>query len=366
MASPFAVTCSAKGGSAITRWSVSLDGVSVFTASNVSSIATSISASAATHSLAIKAQDLNGASATIKDTITVSSPATTSSSVAPLQITTTTLPSGTVGTSYSSALQAAGGTAPYAWSVVSGSLPAGLALSTRRERQRHSQFRRAGHVYAASERFGGLAASSHRGTDDHGQCASGCEPCDHIDQLADGDCGHGLQRDADGIRRHAALHLDIGKRPTAQRHESVRRRSHFRHHFGYRHVSVHRGSDAMRPTLRPPPLQPHRRRAEQHSGIHPLVCSNSFWNTPISASASVDPNSASMISYCHLPVCVRCSPRQRQCLGTELRLRDCQFEDIHGCLHRVLQQFDHGPSDSCGHLAKHGFRRPSVGHQWRE
>ncbi len=156
VASPFTVTCSAKGGSAITHWTVSLDGVSVYTASNVSSIATSISASAATHTLAIKAQDLGGASATMKDTITVSSPAT----IVPLQIKTTTLPSGTVGTSYSGSLQATGGAAPYAWSVVSGSLPAGLALSTGGECQRHPQFRRAGHVYASSKGFGGLAAAA--------------------------------------------------------------------------------------------------------------------------------------------------------------------------------------------------------------
>ncbi len=128
VASPFAVTCSAKGGSAITRWNISLDGVSVFTVSNVSSIATSISASAATHSLAIEAQDLHGASATITDKITVRSSATTN--VAPLQVTTATLPSGTLGTSYSAALHATGGTAPYTWSVVSDSLPAGLALTS--------------------------------------------------------------------------------------------------------------------------------------------------------------------------------------------------------------------------------------------
>jgi hypothetical protein len=51
-------------------------------------------------------------------------------SIAPLQITTTTLPGGTVNTSYSAALHATGGTAPYGWSAVSGSLPAGLALTT--------------------------------------------------------------------------------------------------------------------------------------------------------------------------------------------------------------------------------------------
>jgi Putative Ig domain len=43
-----------------------------------------------------------------------------------LSVTTTALPSGTVGASYSAHLSAAGGFAPYSWSIVSGSLPGGL------------------------------------------------------------------------------------------------------------------------------------------------------------------------------------------------------------------------------------------------
>ncbi len=44
--------------------------------------------------------------------------------------TTSPLPSGMVGTSYSQTLAATGGTAPYTWALVSGSLPAGLSLSS--------------------------------------------------------------------------------------------------------------------------------------------------------------------------------------------------------------------------------------------
>jgi hypothetical protein len=47
---------------------------------------------------------------------------------AALEITTVSLPAGTVGTAYSQSLGAANGTAPYTWSVVSG-MPAGLTLS---------------------------------------------------------------------------------------------------------------------------------------------------------------------------------------------------------------------------------------------
>ena len=49
---------------------------------------------------------------------------------ADLNVTTTTLPAGTVGTAYSQALAATGGLTPYSWSLVSGTLPSGLALSS--------------------------------------------------------------------------------------------------------------------------------------------------------------------------------------------------------------------------------------------
>ena len=57
---------------------------------------------------------------------------TLSLTIAPpaLLITTSSLPNGQVGTAYSVSLAASGGTPPYTWSLISGSLPAGLSLST--------------------------------------------------------------------------------------------------------------------------------------------------------------------------------------------------------------------------------------------
>ena len=49
---------------------------------------------------------------------------------ASLTITTTSLPSGTVGVAYNTTLAPTGGTAPYSWTVASGQLPPGLALGT--------------------------------------------------------------------------------------------------------------------------------------------------------------------------------------------------------------------------------------------
>jgi hypothetical protein len=48
--------------------------------------------------------------------------------VAPVSVTTTSLPNGTIGASYSQTLQAAGGQSPYTWTLVQGSLPTGLSL----------------------------------------------------------------------------------------------------------------------------------------------------------------------------------------------------------------------------------------------
>lgn len=49
---------------------------------------------------------------------------------APLSVETTSLPTATVGDAYSQSLLLLGGTAPYDWTLLSGSLPSGLGLST--------------------------------------------------------------------------------------------------------------------------------------------------------------------------------------------------------------------------------------------
>lgn len=78
-------------------------------------------ATAAATSFSVTVTDSTGASANQQFTIAIV--------IAPT-ITTTTLPNGTPGVAYSQILTASGGTTPYKWSVLTGTLPGGLTLST--------------------------------------------------------------------------------------------------------------------------------------------------------------------------------------------------------------------------------------------
>ncbi len=127
--SSYNAVLSASGGSAPYRWSVSsgsLPNGLLLTSS------TGVISGTATQSgsfpFTVQAQDSSSPvqTATHQYTISVSA----SSSGSSISITTSSMPPGTVGTSYSKTLTASGGTSPYSWTIVSGTLPAGLSLNS--------------------------------------------------------------------------------------------------------------------------------------------------------------------------------------------------------------------------------------------
>ena len=66
----------------------------------------------------------------VKDAINVTIAKTLSITISgPLTISTVSLPTGTIGTTYSQTVTATGGKTPYTWSIKAGSLPAGLSLA---------------------------------------------------------------------------------------------------------------------------------------------------------------------------------------------------------------------------------------------
>lgn len=114
-------TLSAVGGASPYTWSISSGslpaGLTLSSAGAISGTPTTAGAS----TFAVKVTDSTGVTATQSFTLTV---------VAPLAITTTTLPNGTAGTLYPTAtIAATGGSGTVSFAVTSGTLPTGLTLS---------------------------------------------------------------------------------------------------------------------------------------------------------------------------------------------------------------------------------------------
>lgn len=120
----YAVTLAASGGTAPYTWSLASgalpSGLSLSSTGAISGTPTAgVSAGALTVEVTDAENPAQSATATLALTI----------ASATLVITTTSLPSGQVGAGYSANLAATGGTAPYTWSLTSGTLPGGLSLN---------------------------------------------------------------------------------------------------------------------------------------------------------------------------------------------------------------------------------------------
>ena len=122
MGAAYSQSLSATGGTGGYTWSVSTGslpaGLSLSSAGAISGTPTA----PGTASFTVQVTDSANTSTTKPLSIAVAPAA--------LSITTSSLPGGTVGASYSQSLSATGGTGGYTWSVSTGSLPAGLSLAT--------------------------------------------------------------------------------------------------------------------------------------------------------------------------------------------------------------------------------------------
>jgi CHAP domain/Putative Ig domain len=118
---PYSATLTASGGKAPYTWSISTGGLPAGLSLSTSGDIVGTPTAAGTSSIKVKVTDSSSPvlSGTKKYTVRVT-----------LGVSPATLPSGVVGQPYSESLTATGGTAPYTWTILSGALPTGLALSS--------------------------------------------------------------------------------------------------------------------------------------------------------------------------------------------------------------------------------------------
>jgi hypothetical protein len=119
---PYSVTLAATGGTPGYTWSVADGSVPAGLTLGSSGVLSGTPTAAATFNFTVRVVDAAQISAIKVFALTIRPPA--------LSITTTSpLAGGTAGTAYTTNLTAAGGTPPYSWSVITGTLPGGLTLS---------------------------------------------------------------------------------------------------------------------------------------------------------------------------------------------------------------------------------------------
>jgi hypothetical protein len=123
--SAYSATLSATGGTAPYAWAL-VSGTALPAGLTLSSgVISGTPTNAGTSNFTVRVTDASTPTQTATQALSmVIKPATR-----PVSITSSSLPTATAGAPYSATLTATGGTAPYAWTLVSGTLPAGLTLS---------------------------------------------------------------------------------------------------------------------------------------------------------------------------------------------------------------------------------------------
>ncbi len=125
VSSTYAATLTASGGTSPYTWSVSSGTLPAGLSLSASSgQITGTPTQNGTSTFTIQVKDSSSPAQTATESLSITIAAT------PVQISNASVPSGQVGTAYSTTLAASGGTTPYSWTISSGALPAGLTLST--------------------------------------------------------------------------------------------------------------------------------------------------------------------------------------------------------------------------------------------
>jgi Putative Ig domain len=119
---PYSATLAASGGVAPYTWSLSSGSLPAgLTLDPSTGTITGTPAAPGTSPFTVAVTDSSNPAEFAAETLTIAV-------TEPLKVTTTSLPGAIAGAPYSATLAASGGTAPYTWSLSSGSLPAGLTL----------------------------------------------------------------------------------------------------------------------------------------------------------------------------------------------------------------------------------------------
>ena len=124
----YSASLQASGGTGAYRWSVVAGALPAGVAlDSATGLISGIPTTAGSSTFTARAADANDATNIADRSFALSiAPAP----LPPIVVTTTSIPNGTRGTSYSTTLQASGGTGSFVWSVSAGTLPTGLNLST--------------------------------------------------------------------------------------------------------------------------------------------------------------------------------------------------------------------------------------------
>ncbi len=131
MGSTYSATLTATGGTAPFTWSLASGTLPAGLTLSTSGIISGKPSASGTSSFSVTVKDAESTPQAVSSALKISiAAAVTTPTVTPLQLISSSLASGTVGSTYSATLTATGGTSPYTWSVASGTLPAGLTLST--------------------------------------------------------------------------------------------------------------------------------------------------------------------------------------------------------------------------------------------